>query len=96
MNIKIVVTGRGYHLAANLPDVLSLDDGASLDAAIQRLNDALPDGEELPTSCMVAVNGEHVGTVGAARSAGQDSAGKSSRTLQDGDELVFVSPVAGG
>ncbi|QDU95260.1 MoaD/ThiS family protein [Lignipirellula cremea] len=86
MQIQVVVTGRSYHLAEGLPDMLSLPDGADLDAALAALAKDLPEGESFPASCLVAVSGEHVGTIGR----------HPARNLRDGDELVLFAPVAGG
>lgn len=84
MNVRLVVTGRMYHLAEEAPDSLTLDDGARLDDALAALQQLL--AEPLPPSCLIAVGGDHLGTV----------AGHENRELRDGDELVFLSPVAGG
>ena len=86
MRIRINYTGRSYQIAESLPDEIILADGADLDDALQAVRDLLPDGEELPLSCLVSLAGEHRGTV-ASHSGGQ---------LSDGDELVLIAPVAGG
>jgi len=86
MQIQVVVTGRSYHLADALPDQLELPENADVAAALSQLNAALPKGEQFPSSCLVAVSGEHLGTVAKHRP----------RTLANGDELVLFAPVAGG
>ena len=86
MEIRIVVTGRSYHTAASIPQTLMLEDGASLDDALQQINEALEEGAALPGSCLIAIDNQHVGTV----------ASHSNMALQCGQELVLIAPVAGG
>lgn len=86
MKIRVVMTGRDYHAAEPLPDELDLADNASVDDALAQLSAALPQDQSLPASCLIAVAGEHLGTV----------TNHQPRALRDGDELVLISPVAGG
>jgi molybdopterin converting factor small subunit len=86
MNIRIVITGRFYHTMDSLPDQLTLPDGASVDDALAELSSRLPADQPLPTSCLVAVSGRHLGTLADHQPA----------TLSDGNELVLIAPVAGG
>jgi molybdopterin converting factor small subunit len=86
MNVQVVITGRSYDAAANVPDQFTLDEGATLDDALKAVAAALPDDRPLPPSCLVAVSGTHLGTLGS----------HPSRQLADGDELVLIAPVAGG
>jgi len=86
MKIHVVYTGRSYHAAEQLPSELSLPDPATLDDALQTLAEHSGEDQPLPASCLVAVSGEHVGTL----------ANHTSRQLADGDELVLIAPVAGG
>lgn len=86
MKISVMVTGRSYHLAEGLPDELTLADGATVDDAIATLSAQLADDVQFPPSCLVAVSGQHLGTV----------ASHETRVLCDGDELTLISPVAGG
>lgn len=86
MRIRIVASGRFYHWTEHLPDELEVPGGASLDTVLERLTRLLPPEGQLPATCLVAVAGRHVGTVGAHEN----------RSLADGDELVLISPVAGG
>lgn len=86
MRIKIAVTGRNYLIAHQLPREIILADGAGSAEVLQRLNEHLPVASPLPGSCLLAVNGEHLGTV----------LQHAPRRLQDGDELVLIVPVAGG
>jgi molybdopterin converting factor small subunit len=86
MNIKVVFTGRSYHLAEMLPDELTLSENATLADAISELQSRLPAEERLPSSCLVTVAGEHLGTLDNHRE----------RQLVHGEELVLIAPVAGG
>ena len=86
MKIRVVLTGRSYHTAASLPAELELDEGASLDDALNQINAALTAEAALPESCLIAIGGQHVGTV----------ASHPDITLQDNQELVLIAPVAGG
>ena len=86
MKIQLILTGRSYQTAAALPSDLELPQGATLKDAISRVNQLLPDDAPLPPSCLVAVSGQHVGTVGSL----------ADRRLHDGDELTLVAPMAGG
>ena len=86
MNVCIVLTGRSYHAAESFPDELSLPEEASLKDALDALRQAASNEEVLPSSCLIAISGQHVGTI----------ADYEERTLKDGDELLFLSPVAGG
>jgi sulfur carrier protein ThiS len=86
MKIRVVISGRNYDAAQGVPDELTLPDGTSLDDALTALAGRLCNADRLPESCLVAVSGVHVGTVG--RHAG--------RALREGDELMLFSPVAGG
>ena len=86
MNVRIVLSGRNYDLGEVIPAELMLPDGASLDDALSALARQMPGGKGLPASCLLAVSGVHLGTVGAHRP----------RPLRDGDELLVLAPVAGG
>jgi len=86
MKIRVVLTGRSYHTAASLPAELELDEGASLDDALNQINASLAAEAALPESCLIAIGGQHVGTV----------ASHPDITLQDNQELVLIAPVAGG
>ena len=86
MKIRVVLTGRSYHTAASLPAELELDEGDSLDDALKQINAALTAEAALPESCLIAIAGQHVGTV----------ASHPDITLQDNQELVLIAPVAGG
>lgn len=85
MKIRLVVTGRNYNTADSLPDELQLADSATLEDALKSIAARLGD-EQLPPSCLIAVSGQHVGTL----------ASHQPRELHDGDELVLIAPVAGG
>lgn len=86
MKISVMVTGRSYHMTEGLPDELTLPDGNTVDDAIAALSAQLPDSVQFPPSCLVAVSGQHLGTV----------ASHETRVLSDGDELTLIAPVAGG
>ena len=86
MIVKVVIAGRGYDAAQDVPEQLALAEQATVDDALAAIDRLLPDGHPLAASCLVALSGEHLGTVGSHRP----------RRLREGDELVIVAPVAGG
>ncbi len=86
MNVRVVITGRGYPAAEQLPGQLTLADGCSLDEALRTLAAAAPAGRGLDGSCLVVVSGTHLGTIRSHRPG----------VLRDGDELTIIAPVAGG
>ena len=86
MKIRLVFTGRSYHTAATLPNELEMPAGATLQQALDRVNKLLPAESSLTPSCLIALAGQHVGSV----SNFED------RPLADGQELTLVAPVAGG
>lgn len=86
MKIRVILSGRHYDAAQGVPESLDLPEGCSLADALRTLSGLLPPERPLAPSCLVAVSGAHQGTVAACRE----------RTLQDGDELVVIAPVAGG
>ena len=86
MIVRVTVTGRRYDVANAIPAEFDLPEGTTLELALARLRDALPDDGQLPAACMVAVSGVHLGTLAAHED----------RELVDGDEIMLVAPVAGG
>ncbi len=86
MKIHLVLAGRGYDLADRVPDELTLPEGSGVTAALERVASLLPDGRRLPESCLVALAGQHLGTVANHRE----------QVLREGDELLLLAPVAGG
>ena len=86
MKVRVVITGRSYHTASELPDHLELPEGTSVATAVDELEKLLADGATFPASCLVAVSGQHLGT----------RANLPAKTLSDNDELMLVAPVAGG
>jgi molybdopterin converting factor small subunit len=86
MMVKVVITGRGYDAAQDVPAQLSLAEQVTVDDALRAIDRLLPDGRRLAASCLVALGGEHLGTV----------ASHPARTLHEGDELLIIAPVAGG
>jgi len=83
MNVRLVISGRGYDTATDLPDRLTLETDASIDDALTQLTSLV---DKLPVSCLLAVSGIHLGTLGNHRE----------HILADGDEIVLIAPVAGG
>ena len=86
MKVRVVITGRSYHTASEIPAQLDLPEGSSVAHAVDELEKLLADGAKFPASCLVAVSGQHLGT----------RANLPTRTLNDNDELMLVAPVAGG
>jgi molybdopterin converting factor small subunit len=86
MRVKLVHAGRHYDATQSWPPWLELPDGSSLDEAISALAALLPAGQSLPPSCLLSVSTVHLGTVGSHRPV----------TLRNGDELMLITPVAGG
>ena len=86
MKIRIVISGRGYPTTETLPEELTLPAAATVKDAIGELERMLPPAQQLPSSCLVAVSGDHLGTLGSYKQ----------RSLAEGDELVLIAPVAGG
>lgn len=86
MKIQISYTGRSYQTASLIPAELTLDENATINDALLLLTKDLNADQQLPASCLVAVSGEHIGTL----------ASYTNRTLRDRDELILIAPVAGG
>jgi molybdopterin converting factor small subunit len=86
MKIQLTISGRNYDVAESIPHELALPEGASVQVALERLAALLPNGYRLPDACLVAVSGQHLGTLRNPRP----------RVLRDGDELLLLAPVAGG
>ena len=86
MKIRVSLTGRSYHQASSLPEELELPEDATLQQAIDQVNELLPAEAKLPASCLIAISGAHIGSVGIF----------ADRPLSDGQELTLVAPVAGG
>ena len=84
MQIRVHITGRMYHLTADFPDTFEIEDGATVEDALNKLRNESE--EAFPDSCLVALNGEHLGTCGQ----------HANRGLQPNDELTLIAPVAGG
>lgn len=86
MKISVVITGRSYHAAAGIPSELTLPDASTVDDALRQIQHYLSDNDALPPSCLIAVGGQHLGTLADHPAA----------ELRDGDELTLIAPVAGG
>ena len=86
MKVRVVISGRSYDAAHDLPQHIELSDGCGVEAALATIAGLLPADSRLPDSCLVAVSGTHLGTLGNHRP----------HELQDGDELTLIAPVAGG
>ncbi len=83
MRITLAITGRFYDTRGTAPHVLDLPRGAGVDDA---LTNAARAGISLAPRALLAVSGEHIGTVTQHEA----------RTLVENDELLVFSPVAGG
>lgn len=86
MKIRLFMTGRAYHHASALPAELELPDGATMREALDAVAAILPNGVQLASSSLIALGGEHVGSVGKF----------ANRPLHAGEELTIIAPVAGG
>ena len=86
MKVRVIISGRSYHTADTIPEHLTLPEGSSVDDALDAVAGLASGGRGLPDSCLVAVSGTHLGTLGRHKP----------RALVDGDELVVIAPVAGG
>ncbi|MFZ5831195.1 MAG: MoaD/ThiS family protein [Planctomycetota bacterium] len=86
IHVELMISGRNYHQSGSLPRKLSLHEGATIDDALAAVQAALPEDAKLPRSCLIAVSGTHIGTVGSHQAA----------TLKPGDELMLFLPIAGG
>jgi len=88
MKIFITSAGRSYDQTRHLPAEITLQDGTTLADAVAALKEDPHAEGLLPPTSLVAVDGVHVGTLATVKD--------SSRQLRDGEELAFISPVAGG
>ena len=86
MQVRVFLSGRRYDAADSLPAELSLPDGCSLGIALATLLELLPAEQRPAGSCLIAVSGTHMGTLSNHRDT----------VLRPGDELLLLSPVAGG
>lgn len=86
MKIRISVSGRGYRTTDAIPAELVLPEGSSVADALTILRRDYGSNGELADSCLVAVSGNHLGTL-------RDSL---AHRLRDGDDLLIFAPVAGG
>jgi len=83
MRITLTITGRSYDVSLASPRVLELRAGAQVEDA---LTNAARAGIPLAPRALLAVSGEHIGTVMQHEP----------RRLVDDDELLVFAPVAGG
>ncbi len=86
MKLRLTMMGRRYDASVMLPDELELEAPSSLDDALQAVANALPERETLSPSCLVVLNGKHLGSVDRHENT----------TLAEHDELILIAPVAGG
>ncbi len=86
MKLQLTLMGRSYDASAALPNELELTADARIDDALHAVARLLPEGESLSPSCLVTLNGKHLGNVGRHDNA----------LLREQDELVLIAPVAGG
>ncbi len=84
MQIRILMTGRGYHVVQSLPAAIELGDGATVGDALSKLRCEVE--SLIVDSMMVLVDGKHVGTVAEHEPV----------VLREGCELELLAPVAGG
>lgn len=86
MRVRLVLIGRGYDAAENLPDHWDVPDGASVDDVLRLIEQQYGSIPGCSPSCLIALQGRHLGTIASHASA----------PLHDGDELTLIAPVAGG
>ena len=86
MTLRLMISGRHYNAADGLPVEIDLPESSRVADAVRMVQSLLPDSVKLPSTCLVAVSGKHVGTV----------LHHTDMNLSDRDEIVFVVPVAGG
>ena len=86
MQVRVFLSGRHYDMADAVPRELTLPEGCLLSQALTALLERLPADRQPAGTCLVAVSGTHAGTLAHYR----DTA------LRPGDELLLLSPVAGG
>jgi molybdopterin converting factor small subunit len=83
MRIQVKITGRQYNVAEALPEQLELSVGASIEHVLETIRSI---HGPISPGALLAVSGEHLGTVADHRA----------KTLEDNDEVLIFSPVAGG
>ncbi len=86
MRVTISISGRCYDRTAAFPKVLDLPAGATVDDALDAVQEDRQGMRGLAPAALVAISGRHIGTVGD----------HSAQALCDGDELFIFAPVAGG
>ena len=86
MLIRLAYMGHGYHLAEQLPEQVEVPDSADVTLALKVVQQVAPGSFTLSPTCLVIVNGKHLGTVARCESC----------VLCAGDELALLAPVAGG
>lgn len=86
ITIPFILTGRSYSDAHSLPQEMELEEGACVDDALAWIAERIDGDSPLPPSCLVALAGQHLGTVASHQNP----------PLSDGQELVLIAPVAGG
>ena len=86
MKLRLTMMGRRYDASAALPAELELDPPARIDDALHAVTQLLREAESLSPSCLIVLNGQHLGSVGRHDNA----------VLAEHDELVLIAPVAGG
>jgi len=86
MLVTVTISGRLYDLGPRHPGVLDLPTGATVDDALAVLQRDVSCRRCLAPSALVAVSGQHIGTV----------ADHLAQPLADSDDLFIFAPVAGG
>ena len=86
MKVTVTISGRLYDRGPQHPGVLDLPKGATVDDALEVLQRDICSRRCLVPSALVAVSGDHIGTI----------ADHQAQPLGDADELFIFAPVAGG
>ena len=80
MEILVNFSGRGCERMSALPSFLLLQDGVTLSRAVDAIERQSNRDHLLPPTSLVAVNGNHAGTLAAP----------DHRVLRDGDEISII------
>ena len=68
MLIRLAYVGHAYHLAEDLPEQVEVPDSADVMLALKTVQQLAPSSFTLPPTCLVIVNGRHLGTVARCES----------------------------
>ena len=86
MKVIVSISGRLYDLAAVSLCEIELPAGATVDDALKALHWDVGGSQCLVPSALIAVSGQHLGTVAC----------HSPQPLAEADDLFIFAPVAGG